>query len=428
MIKKIVLWFLIVMLGVLFSQIECIPDKTSVSLKSGDIFVFTINNPQPIDISIKVYDKNGKYIRTLYEKATIETNFKVPWNLKDAIGNQAVTGEYTIKIRTGLKLVLDAEFGENGIIGDFISPRNVRVDKKGNIYVLDYGAGIIYKFNPDGSPANDIGGKNKIVGPSSPFWNNIAVDEEGKIYASYNHYVYVYDGKTGQHIYSIGGFHQNDVLWEKIKGGLGWPNWVGLNANYRLYVSCPGYTYFSAFDRRKPGKEGGLWRSKGGAPGESGDTDGKRAIYLAHAYYRNRNGITKWIDKDTDVEIAYSITEINDPIKKTKEKMTNVYGVAFDGEYGIFLIQRDPVRILKIADNGFGFDFVKQFGSVGNDASKLEFITPIDAVVSPDGKFLYIIEDGEPISKTNTTPGLARLIKYKITYDGEKEIKVKIVE
>lgn len=413
-----------------FAQISCVPDKTSVSIKSGDIFVFTVKNPEPVDLCIKVYDSNGRYIRTLHEKYTTETEFKIPWNLKDSDARPVPAGKYIVKVRSGLDLVLDTSFGKNGIIGGddtFISPRNVRVDNKGNVYVLDYGAGIIYKFNQDGSPANDIGGKNNITGPSSPYWVNIAVEDDGsRIYGSIGHSVAVYDGKSGQQIYYIGGFFGSDVGWEKTKGGLGWPNWVGLNGDYRLYASCPGYSYFAAFDRRKQGMEGGLWRSKGGTPGESGDTDRKKAIYLANAYYTNRNGITKWLDKDTSVEIAYGITSFTDPIKKVRENMANVFGVAFDGEYGIYLVQRDPVRIIKIADNGFGFDFVKQFGSPGNDAAKLEFVAPKDAAVSADGKYLYVIEDGEPISKTNTAPGLARLVKYRINYKEEKEITINV--
>ncbi|MGC9065599.1 MAG: FlgD immunoglobulin-like domain containing protein [Candidatus Ratteibacteria bacterium] len=433
MVRKVLLGCMILIMFWVFSaicQVICTPDKTAVSAKSGDIFVFAVSNPNPPqDISIKVYDANGKYVRTLFEKCATETQFKIPWNLKDADGKIVNPGKYTVKVQTGLSLVLDNTFGKNGIIGGddtFISPRNVRVDKKGCVYVLDYGSGIIFKFNPDGTPANDIAGKNKIVGPSSPYWVNIAVDEDGRIYGTVGHSVLVYDGKTGAQIYHVGEFFGNDVGWETTKGGLGWPNWVGLNSDYRLYASCPGYSYWAAFDRRKKGKEGGLWRSKGGVPGESGDTDGKKAIYLAHAYYTNRNGITKWIDKDTSVEIAYSITSFTDPVKKTTEQMANVYGVAFDKESGIFLVQRDPVRIIKISDNGFGFDFVKQFASPGNDASKLEFMAPKDAAVSPDGKYLYIIEDGEPISKTNTAPGLARLMKYKITYQDEKQVTINV--
>lgn len=427
MFKKMAMFWILIGFVFAFAQVVVTPDKTSVSRSSEDIFVFTVKNPEPVDLSIKVYDSNGKYIRTLCEKYTTETIFKIPWNLKDSDAKVVQPGKYSVKIRKGLSLVLDTSFGKNGVVGDtFISPRNVRVDGKGCVWVLDHGAGIIYKFNPDGTPANDIGGKNKIEGPSSPYWVNIAVDKEGRIYGTSGHSVAVYDAKTGQQIYYIGGFFGSDVGWEKTKGGLGWPSWVGLNGDYRLYASCPGYSYFAAFDRRKQGMEGGLWRSKGGTPGESGDTDGKRAIYLANAYYTNRNGITKWIDKDTSVEIAYGFTEFVDPIKNTRVNLANVYGVAFDGEYGIFLVQRDPVRIIKIADNGFGFDFVKQFGSSGNDAEKLEFMAPKDAVVSPDGKYLYVIEDGEPISKENTTPGLARLVKYKITYQEEKEVIISV--
>ncbi len=431
MLRKSMLFFVCMLFYVFIvnAQVVCTPDKTSISSKSGDIFVFTVNNPNPVDISIKVYDANNKYIRTLHEKCTTETLFKIPWNLKDTDGKQVPAGKYTVKIRTGLNLVLDTSFGNNGVIGEngiFISPKNVRVDKKGNVYVLDYGAGIIYKFNQDGIPADDIAGKNKITGPASPYWANIAVDEDGKIYGTSGHSVLVYDGKSGQQIYHIGGFFGRDVGWEQTKGGLGWPNWIGLNSDYRLYASCPGYSYFAAFDRRKQGMEGGLWRSKGGTPGESGDTEGKKAIYLANAYYTNRAGITKWLDKDTSVEIAYGINSFTDPIKKTNEKMTDVWGVAFDREYGIFLIERTPVKVIKISDNGFGFDFVKQFGSPGNDAAKLEFMAPKDAVVSPDGKYLYVIEDGEPISSTNSSPGLARMVKYKINYTEEKELSISI--
>jgi DNA-binding beta-propeller fold protein YncE len=426
---KLIFIVLTLIFSEVFGEILCNVDKNTVSISSGDVFVFTITNPQPTDISIKVYDENGKFIRALYEKCTTETQFKVPWNLRDSDGKNVNPGKYIIKIRSGLKLTLDTSFGKNGVLGGddtFISPTSIRVDKKGCIYVLDYGAGIIYKFNSDGSPANDFSGKNKISGPSAPFWMNIAVDEVGKIYGSQGHCVHVYDGKTGTYLYSIGGFFGNDVNWEHSKGGLGWPNWVGLNSDYRLYASCPTYSYFAAFDRRKQWGEGGLWRSKGGGPGDSGDTDGKRAIYLAHAYYWSRNGITKWIDKDTSGEIAYAITSFYDPVKKTNEIMQNVFGVAFDRESGLFLVQRDPVRIIKISDNGFEFDFVKQFGSPGNDASKLEFMAPRDAVVSPDGKFLYVVEDGELISDKNTSSGLARVVKYKIEYDSEKEIQVQV--
>ncbi len=221
MLRRIVMLIVGMVVAVIIAnaQVVCTPDKTSVSSKSGDIFVFTITSPKPQDISIKVYDSNGRYVRTLLEKCTTETQFKVPWNLMDADRKPVPSGKYAIKIRSGLNLVLDTSFGKNGVVGGddtFISPRNIRVDKKGNIYVLDYGAGIIFKFNPDGSPANDIAGKNKIVGAASPYWVNIAVDDDGRIYASIGHSVVVYDPKSGEGIYDIGGFFGNDVNWETI--------------------------------------------------------------------------------------------------------------------------------------------------------------------------------------------------------------------
>ncbi|HXK45785.1 MAG TPA: FlgD immunoglobulin-like domain containing protein, partial [bacterium] len=88
-----------------FAQVVCTPDRNTVSIKSGDIFVFTVSNPNPPqDISIKVYDANGKFVRTLFEKCTTETQFKIPWNLKDTDGKTVSPGKYTVKIQIGLNL------------------------------------------------------------------------------------------------------------------------------------------------------------------------------------------------------------------------------------------------------------------------------------------------------------------------------------
>jgi hypothetical protein len=433
-VLRVVLMGVISTIGVLNAGLNCVVDREMVAANSASGITLTISDFQQGDISAKIYDSSGKFVRALAEKCTADSRLQIAWDLKDNTGRQVEKGTYSIKVRSRMTLTLDRKFGKDGVLtadsasGDaFISPTVIRTDAKGKLYLLDYGAGIIYKYNPDGSPSNDIAGKNRIPGAASPYWTCMAVDQDGNIYATIGHGISVYDAKSGEAIYTIGGFFGNDINWEKTKGGLGWPGWVCVGGGDRLYASCPGYSYWAAFDRRKKGFEAGLWRSKGGTPGDSGDTNMGKIIYLANAYYTGKTGITRWIDKDTEVEMSYAIAGYVEPVTKIQQKLNDVNGVAYDGEGGIFLALRSPVKIVKIFDNGTGFDFVAAFGSRGEDAAKLQFMAPHSVVVSPDRKSLYVVEDGEIISKDEpNNAGLARIVKYLINYTEEKEMKVTV--
>jgi len=165
-----------------------------------------------------------------------------------------------------------------------------------------------------------------------------------------------------------------------------------------------------------------IWHS----PGDCGDTDGVNAIYLASYDYHKRAELFKLVDLGDTVKFAYDITHYADPRTKKDVELGNIYGVAYDGERGLWVVERSPPRILKIADNGVGFDFVAAFGGKGKNAARLEFIAPRGTAVSPDRKLLYVIEDGEPISKTDATTGQARVARYKIDYADHKAVKLTV--
>jgi hypothetical protein len=401
--------------------------RNTASVAGNEMLVFRLGNLVAGDFAVKVYDSSGNCVRTLIEKYSTDTQLEVVWNLRDTYRRTVQKGNYQVKYVAGLRLVLDKSFGKDGVLTGFSSPKQLCLDSQGNIYVLDFKAGAIFKFKPDGSPANDFNGTNKFAAPSAPYWQAIAVDEEGKIYGAAGHEIYVYDGR-GTKMYYIGGFFGDDPEWKTPnRGGFAYPSWIGLNADFHIYASSPGYTRMAAWDRRKPMKEGGLWMHAGaGCPGDAGDTDGNNIIYLATAYYTNKSGIAKFIDKGNTFEFVKTINTYYDKTQKNIGYMADINGVSFDGAGGIWVVERAPVKIIKIFDTGFRFLPVTSFGLPGNDAEKIEFITPRGITASRDGRYLFIVEDGDPISATNSTTGLARIVKYRIEYETEKQLSVTV--
>jgi hypothetical protein len=232
----------------------------------------------------------------------------------------------------------------------------------------------------------------------------------------------VYDGKTGALLYYIGGLSTD---WKTDKGGCVYPGPVGINGNH-LYSDCAGYGLLWAWDARKPGKTGGLWILNQGGWGPIA-TDGKNAIYWASGPQWGYTGLHKTIDEGTLGQTApYFLNSYTDPLTKTQVNLDDIRGLASAHQGGIYIVQRKYSRIVKFSDTGFGFDYVTSFGSPGKNAEKLEFTAPHDVAISPNGNYIYVIEDGEAISKENTTPGLARIMKFKISYKEEKEIKLTV--
>lgn len=416
-------------------------DTRAVVVGSGKSFALKLSQHEPGDISLKVYDADGKFVRFLAEKYLAEKQLAVSWNARDAGGKPVEPGTYTVRFESGLRLKLDRSFAADGLLKDkaFKNPGVLRLDKQGNLYLLDLAAATVFKFTGDGEPVKQWKGKNSFTAPAAPYWGGLAVEPDGsRIYLSEtpitSHVVDVYDGRSATRLFQIGGFFGDDPEWKKEKGGIAYPMWLGLNGDSKLYTDNPGYGRIWAFDRRKEGKAAGVWQIGGKytpriawhSPGDCGDTDGTSAIYMASYEYHKRAQLFKIIDMGESATFAYDITKYTDPRTKKEVELGDIYGVAYDGQKGIWLIQRSPPRILKMADEGIGFEFVAALGSKGKNAAKLEFLAPRGAAVSPDGKFLYVVEDGSPISKSDETPGQARVARYKIGYAQRKTLKLTV--
>ena len=416
-------------------------DTRAVVAGSGETFALKLDQHQPGDVSLKVYDATGKFVCVLAQHHLAKKQLAVSWNAKDASSKPVAPGTYTVRFESGLRLKLDRTFATDGVLRDktFKNPGILRLDKQGNLYLLDLAAATLFKFTGDGEPVKEWKGKNSFAAPAAPYWGGLAVEPDGsRIYLSQtpitSHVVDVYDGRSATRLFEIGGFFGDDPEWKKEKGGIAYPMWLGLNGGSKLYTDNPGYGRIWAFDRRKEGKAAGVWQLGGKytprvawhSPGDCGDTDGDRAIYLASYEFHKRAQLFKIVDMGEFATFAYDITKYYDARTKKEVELGDIYGVAYDGEKGLWVIQRSPPRILKMADSGIGFEFVAALGSKGKNAAKLEFLAPRGAAVSPDGKLLYVLEDGAPLSKSDATTGQARVARYKIGYVQRKSLKLTV--
>ena len=428
MLKKMLVVFSAIVLfaGLVYAG-EISVNNSSMSLKSGNVFVITLTNLKSGDHAVKVFNENGKFIRTILDKCVTETKLVAPWNLRDQWGKKITPGKYTLKYLSGITFTLDKSFGKDGIISDtnIVSPTDVQTDHAGNLYVLDRGGSILYKFTSDGKPLKDINGKNFIESVSAPLWGSFAVGSDGRIYLPFtfstSHVIGVYDGKTGALLYYVGGFGPS---WKTTKGGCAYPTWVGINGNH-LYADCSAYGRLWTWDARKQGTTGALWRVNKGLYGAIA-TNGRNVIYWATGRSYGGGNLNKLIDQDTAGNQSYSISNYTDSLTKTNVQLSDISGIGFDHQDGVYVVERKFSKIIKFSDTGFGFKYIASFGSPGKNASKLEFTAPHDVAISPNGNYIYVVEDGEAISRKNTTPGLARIMKFKISYTHEKQMNITV--
>lgn len=406
---------------------------SSSELQPGKIVMISYQINKPIDITIQVFNKNDKCIRTIISKYQNSIKGEIPWNGKDNSGKIVPAGTYFIKIEAGLTASLDKSFGNNGFLDNFTSPYDVTVDSNGYIYLLDKGDSYLYKFDQNGKSVKDFGKNGRISTPGGQ--QAVKVGSKGNIYITATwpqHQVWKYD-KNGTFIYGIGGFFD----WKGGRFGCpttAFPIGIGLSNNGRMYIIQSGFEGIVVYNRNFEGTKGFLYRSKWqylapnppyGYCGPGITATPNRGIYALN----NGSTLYKAIDKNKDVTPVYSINVASDGIP-----LRNPTGVCYDNQGGVYVADWGNGRIVKFYDDGVEFKPVCTFGQFGQGKLKEGFLlNPHAVAISPDGKSLYIAEDGEPVwdYKTNTKiafPGNHRLSKWNLKYTETKIFEIKVVK
>lgn len=208
-----------------------------------------------VDASIKqvvVYDKNGKYLRTLGDAKS----FLRPSGIAvDADGARVyVVDTGTVNSTDHRVRVFDAKTGEHLLDigkrgkgkGELNLPRDVVIGKDGLIHVVDGGNFRVQTFRPDGSFVNAFGEVGRRGGQfSRP--KEAAVDADGNIYvidtAFGNYQIF---NSEGQLLLAIGSRSEMDGM-----GRYMLPSGIAIDGDGRVYVVDQ---YFRKVDVYRPAK------------------------------------------------------------------------------------------------------------------------------------------------------------------------------
>lgn len=208
-----------------------------------------------VDASVKqvfVYDKDGKYLRTLGDGKSFLRPSGIAVDAEGARVYVVDTGsvnstEHRVRVldaKTGAHLLDIGKRGKEK--GEFNLPRDVVIGKDGLIYVVDGGNFRVQSFRPDGTFVNSFGEVGRRGGQfSRP--KEAAVDADGNVYvvdAAFGNYQ-IFNAE-GQLLLSVGARSEKDGMAKYML-----PSGIAVDGDGRVYVVDQ---YFSKVDIYRPAK------------------------------------------------------------------------------------------------------------------------------------------------------------------------------
>ncbi len=116
---------------------------------------------------IKVFNKDGRLLRTLGHRGDKPGEFNYPTYITLANGNLYVSDTMNARVQ-----VLDAETGQSKLVigelglnvGNLVRPKGVAVDSEGNVYVVESYFDRLLVYNKKGQFLMPIGGEGQMIG------------------------------------------------------------------------------------------------------------------------------------------------------------------------------------------------------------------------------------------------------------------------
>lgn len=151
------------------------------------IYVVDIGGVASEHHRVRVFDaRGGAHLYDIGKRGSGPGEFNLPRDV--AIGRDGQLyvvdgGNFRVQIfdRNGKYLQSFGTIGKQ--LGNFARPKEVATDREGNVYVVDAAFGNFQIFNPDGELLMYIGERSETDGPGKYMLpSGIAVDEDGRIY------------------------------------------------------------------------------------------------------------------------------------------------------------------------------------------------------------------------------------------------------